>query len=199
MSLEADKLGRLVPSASQTVGPFFNFGLTANRCLGILAREGAAGERVRLSFRVLDGDGAPTKGDAMIELWQADAQGRYAHPADPRSASADPNFCGFGRLEANGLGICVFETVKPGRVPDAEGRLQAPHINVAVFARGLLRHLVTRVYFADEPANDEDAVLALVPAQRRETLMAHRVPGEPYSWLMEIRLQGDAETVFFDV
>jgi len=188
-----------IPTASQTVGPFFNFGLTTNRHLGTLAREGAAGERVRLSFRVLDGDGAPAKGDAMIELWQADAHGRYAHAADPQFDSADPNFYGFGRLETNGLGICVFETVKPGRVTDAQGKLQAPHINVTVFARGLLRHLVTRVYFADDPANAEDAVLALVPAERSETLLAHRVPGEPYSWIMEIHLQGDSETVFFDV
>src|SRR6185503_623172 len=111
------------------------------RGLAVLAREGAAGERIRLSFRVVDGDGVPTRGDAMIELWQADARGRYAHPADPRAESADPNFCGFGRLETDDLGVCVFETVKPGHVEEPDGRRQAPHINVTIFARGLLRHL----------------------------------------------------------
>src|SRR5579872_4846549 len=112
----------LIPSGSQTVGPFFNFGLTADPRLGILARDGAQGERLRVEFRVLDGDGAPTPCDAMIELWQADAQGQYTH--------ADPNFCGFGRLETNLDGECVFETIKPGRVAG-----NAPHINVTMFAR----------------------------------------------------------------
>ena len=180
---------RLIPTASQTVGPCFNFALPANRALGMLAREGAEGERIRLAFRILDGDGLPTPGDSMIELWQADAQGRYAE--------ADKNFCGFGRLETDANGECVFETVKPGRVSDGRGGLQAPHVNVTVFARGLLKQLNTRVYFEDDPANGGDAVLALVPEARRATLLARL--NAPDSWLIEIRLQGGAETVFFDV
>jgi protocatechuate 3,4-dioxygenase alpha subunit len=189
----------LIPNASQTVGPFFNFGLTTNPSLGVLAREGAQGERIRLSFRVLDGDGLPTPGDSMIELWQADAQGRYAHPEDPRGAFADPGFAGFGRLETNPAGECVFESIKPGAVPGPDGRMQAPHINIMVFARGLQKQLVTRLYFAGDAATAGDPVLLLVPAARRHTLLAHPIPGQPGLWHMDIRLQGDAETVFFDV
>ena len=170
----------MIPTASQTVGPFFNFALTANRSLGVLAGKGAEGERIRLTIRVTDGDGLPTPGDSMIELWQADARGRHM--------DGDPNFRGFGRLETDANGVCAFETVKPGA---ADG--QAPHINVIVFARGLLKHLYTRVYFEGEPANAHDPVLALVPEDRRGTLLAK--PG----WSFEIRLQGDHETVFFDV
>jgi protocatechuate 3,4-dioxygenase alpha subunit len=176
----------LTPSGSQTVGPFFNFGLTTDRELGILAREGTEGERVKLEFRVLDGDGAPAPGDAMIELWQADARGRYTE--------ADPHFRGFGRLATDRDGVCVFDTIKPGRV----GR-QAPHINVTVFARGLLKHLHTRVYFGGEPSNAGDAALALVPPDRRETLLAQPIADRPGAWRMEIRLQGEGETVFFDL
>jgi protocatechuate 3,4-dioxygenase alpha subunit len=189
----------LIPSASQTVGPFFNFALTTNRNLGTLAREGASGERIRLAFRVMDGDGAPTPGDSMIELWQADAEGRYAHALDPRAADADPNFYGFGRLETDANGECVFETVKPGPVPDGNGGIQAPHINVVILARGLLKQLYTRVYFAGEPLNAHDPVLALVPEERRATMLARPTAGQPGLWSTEIRLQGDAETVFFDV
>ncbi len=188
----------LIPSASQTVGPFFNFALTSNAGLGILARENADGEHIRLAFRVVDGDGAPTPADAMIELWQADARGCYAHALDPRASERDPNFYGFGRLETDLNGECVFETVKPGPVPVA-GATQAPHVNVIVFARGLLRHLHTRVYFAGDPANAHDPVLALVPEDRRDALMARPSPEQPGTWTIEIRLQGDAETVFFDV
>jgi protocatechuate 3,4-dioxygenase, alpha subunit len=181
----------LTPSGSQTVGPFFNFCLTANPKLGTLARDGAEGERIRLEFRVTDGDGTPTPSDSMIELWQADSRGRYGE--------ADANFCGFGRLETDDNGECVFETVKPGCVPGNDGGIQAPHINVVFFARGLLMHLHTRVYFAGDAANPGDAVLQMVPEARRSTLMAQPVEGRPGAWRMEIRLQGEAETVFFDV
>jgi protocatechuate 3,4-dioxygenase alpha subunit len=190
---------RLTPSASQTGGPFFNFALTTNPSLGILAREGAEGERIRLAFRVVDGDGAPTPGDSFIELWQADARGRYAHALDPRAAEADPNFYGFGRLETDVNGECVFETVKPGAVPENSGGAQAPHINVIILARGLLKHVHTRVYFAGHPANERDPVLALVPEERRGTLLARQAAGQPGTWSIEIRLQGEGETVFFDV
>jgi protocatechuate 3,4-dioxygenase alpha subunit len=187
----------LTPTASQTVGPFFNFALTTDRGLGILARDGAEGERIRLVFRVIDGDGLPASADSMIELWQADARGLYAHAADRRSDEADKNFYGFGRLETDADGLCVFETVKPGRVPDGRGGLQAPHVNVTVFARGLLKQLYTRVYFEGDPANAHDPVLGLVPEDRRATLFAR--PDAGSTWSFEIRLQGDAETVFFEV
>src|SRR6266853_5430476 len=115
----------LIPTPSQTVGPFFNFALTTNTSLGVLARDGAKGERVFLSIRVVDGAEAPAPGDAMIELWQADAQGCYAHDLDPRCADTDPNFSGFGRLETDLNGTCTFETIKPGCVANGS----APHIN----------------------------------------------------------------------
>jgi protocatechuate 3,4-dioxygenase, alpha subunit len=190
---------KLIPTASQTVGPFFNFGLTTNHALGIMAPDGAEGEHITLIFRVIDGDGLPTPGDSMIELWQADSQGRYQHPVDPQSAAADKNFCGFGRLETDANGVCVFETVKPGRVPNSDGSSQAPHINVTLFARGLGKPLRTRVYFDGDPANAGDPVLALIPPVRRETLLAKPVAGQPGGWAIEFRLQGEAETVFFDV
>ncbi len=178
-------MAKLIPTASQTVGPFFNFGLTNNAALGCLAQHGAAGERIRLSLRIVDGAGDPAPGDAMVELWQADANGHYDQQ--------DSAFHGFGRLETQPDGSCVFETVKPGSC----GEGCAPHINVVIFARGLLKHLYTRVYFAGDPANDADAVLALVPEARRGTLMASEaVPG---LWHLDIRLQGEGETVFFDL
>jgi protocatechuate 3,4-dioxygenase alpha subunit len=189
----------LIPSASQTLGPFFNFALTTDSNLGVLARDGAEGERIWLAFRVVDGEGAPASGDAMIELWQADSRGCYAHPLDPRCGGRDPNFYGFGRLETDSNGECIFETVKPGAVPDGSGGIQAPHINVLVLARGLLKHLCTRVYFAGEPANARDPVLSLVPEDRRTTLLAHPAAGPSNTWCIEIRLQGEGETVFFDV
>lgn len=184
----------LIPTASQTVGPFFNFGLTANQALGVLAPDGAKGERIQLAFRVIDGEGEPTPGDSMIELWQADSEGRYQHPLDPQSGAADANFCGFGRLETDANGVCIFETVKPGRVD-----MQAPHINVTLFARGLGKPLRTRLYFEGETANAEDPVLCLIPEGRRDTLLAKPVAGHANSWAIEIHLQGEAETVFFDV
>ncbi len=189
---------KLIPTASQTVGPFFNFALTTNAELGKLARDGAQGKPIRLSIRVIDGGGQPAPGDAMIELWQSDAHGRYAHSRDPRAAQADPNFSGFGRLETDANGVCTFETVRPGA--SSEG--VAPHINVIVFARGLLKHLYTRIYFADDPANATDPVLALVPEDRRATLLARgesSARGECIEWSFEIRLQGENETVFFDL
>jgi protocatechuate 3,4-dioxygenase, alpha subunit len=187
-----------IPSASQTVGPFFNFALTTRAELGNLVPEGVKGERIRLRFRVIDGDGAPTPGDAMIELWQADSAGRYPHPADARGCEAGL-FHGFGRQETDLDGCCTFETVKPGRVATPDAGLQAPHINVIVFARGLMMHLHTRVYFEGDPANAEDPVLLLVPEARRATLLARRDGSDPALWCFDVILQGDSETVFFDV
>ncbi len=188
----------LVPSPSQTIGPFFHFALTADEALGRLAGPSARGERIRLACRVLDGDGAPVD-DAMIELWQADAGGKYNHPDDAQDKAPDPAFRGFGRLSTNEDGVCVFETVRPGRVPGCGGTLQAPHVNVSVFARGLLNRLVTRLYFAGDAANEDDPVLALVSEDRRHTLMAHPEAGHRDLWNFEIHLCGERETVFFDV
>ena len=187
----------MIPTASQTVGPFFHLELIDHGSLGQMAGEGAPGPRVRLHCRVLDGDGVPVP-DAMIELWQANAEGKYDHPEDMQAKQVDAAFHGFGRLPTSDDGTCTFDTIKPGRLPCPDGRPQAPHINVSVFARGLLKRLTTRIYFGGDPANDEDMVLALVPAERRHTLMA-RMDSTDSSWRFEVRLCGDNETVFFDV
>jgi len=188
---------------SQTVGPYFAYGLTAEQygydfdsiAGGQLADESVEGDRIRIVGRVLDGMGAAVD-DAMIEIWQADAQGRYAHPADPRGSNAA--FRGFGRL---GTGTdpqnrFIFDTVKPGSV---EG--QAPHITLCVMARGMLSHAFTRIYFSDEAeANAADAVLASVPDKRRDTLIAKRDETQAgVVYRFDVYLQGDTETVFFDL
>lgn len=194
----------LKQTPSQTVGPFFAYGLTpeqyaypfASIAGGDLEMSEVDGERIRIEGRVFDGKGQPIP-DAMIEIWQADGQGRYTHPLDPRSSNT--GFRGFGRV---GTGTdpefrFVFNTVKPGS-PD--GR-QAPHINVTVFARGLLLHAFTRIYFSDETeANERDPVLAVVPSERRSTLIARReTSASGVLYRFDIHLQGTAETVFFDV
>ena len=135
----------------------------------------------------------------MIELWQANAAGKYNHPDDPQSTAADPDCSGFGRLGTDRDGICVFETIKPGRVPGNEGTLQAPHLNVSLFARGVLKRLATRIYFDGDPANPEDPILALVPPERRNSLMARPDPSHPTDWRIDVRLSGECETVFFDI
>lgn len=178
---------------SQTIGPFFDFALTANEALGCLAGAQVTGQRIRLRLRLLDGAGEPVP-DGMIELWQADANGVYNHPGDPRQSSADPAFTGFGRLASSTDGVCLFETIRPGRASDG-----AAHINVTVFARGLLGHLTTRVYFADDAALGTDPVLALVPAERRPTLLAVQDAADSGQWNLDIHLQGEHETVFFDL
>lgn len=179
----------LVPTPSQTIGPFFHLCLTTDAALGRLAGPDVKGERIRLACRVLDADGAPVD-DAMIEIWQADADGDYP-------PGSDRSFRGFGRLCTDVQGTCVFESIVPGQVQCSEGARQAPHVNVLIFTRGLLKQLVTRIYFAGEPLNQSDPILALVPEERRGTLMAQR--GDPDLWNFEIRLSGDNETVFFDV
>ncbi len=187
---------------SQTVGPFFAYGLTpelygrAPVADWRVAPREAPGEHILLTGRLLDGEGMPVP-DALIELWQADSRGRFAHPLGGREA----DFHGFGRTGTDGEGRFRFETVKPGPVPAADGRPQAPHLSLIVTARGLLNHLFTRVYFADEAeANAADPVLALVPGERRGTLIASReeTPGGPV-YRLDIRLQGENETVFFDL
>ena len=186
----------LVATSSQTVGPFFHFALADNATLGCLVRADTRGERIRLRIRVLDGDGAPVP-DALVEIWQADADGVYVRLQDPKDVLTPTGFCGFGRLPTGADGVCVFETIRPGAERDAQGRTQASHINVCLLARGLLRQIYTRIYFAGDPDLQSDAVLALVPEERRATLLAQ--PGSPGEWVFDLRLQGEAETVFFDL
>ncbi|WP_443082781.1 protocatechuate 3,4-dioxygenase subunit alpha [Variovorax sp. PAMC 28711] len=188
---------------SQTVGPYFAYGLTATQYGydfdqpfdSVLALDGANGERIRLEGRVIDGDGKVI-GDALIEISQPDGAGRY-----PQSVEEAHNL-GFRAFGRTGTGTdaqnrFVFHTVKPG----AETPGEAPHINVIVLMRGLLLHAFTRVYFSDEQnANASDPVLASVPAERRNTLIAERVAqGGAVSYRFDIRMQGAGETVFFDV
>jgi protocatechuate 3,4-dioxygenase, alpha subunit len=181
---------------SQTVGPFFRIGLERPEWSD-LTSNGARGERIAIEGRVLDGDGAPVD-DAVLEIWQADAEGRYDHPDDSRAGGqTDPAFRGFGRAMTDAAGRYRFVTIRPGRVPGSGGALQAPHVNLTIFARGLLKQLVTRIYFADDPSNEADAVLNGIadPAARR-TLLAVRQDG---AYRFEVVLQGKGETVFFDV
>ncbi|HXY10027.1 MAG TPA: protocatechuate 3,4-dioxygenase subunit alpha [Terriglobales bacterium] len=187
----------LDPSPSQTVGPFFQIALTAKEhCVPCLAGPQAKGERTWITFRVLDGDGAAVD-DAMLEIWQADANGKYNHPDDRQPKSLDEGWIGFGRLATGEDGSCVLETVRPGRVH--HDTIQAPHLTVAIFARGMLKQLFTRVYFPGDPSNDEDPILALVPSDRHHTLMAKPDSARPGHWRFDVWLQGDQETVFFDV
>jgi len=188
----------LIPTPSQTVGPYFRIGLTWKHPSPVVAGPQAKGEHVRLKCRVTDGDGAPIN-DAMLEIWQADADGKYNHLDDPQQKAVDPECRGFGRMGTDEDGRCEFQTVKPGRVPGPNGTQQAPHLNLGVYARGMLKQLFTRIYFAGDPANAEDSVLALVPAERRDTLMAKPDPAEPGTWRFDVRLQGEQETVFFDI
>jgi protocatechuate 3,4-dioxygenase, alpha subunit len=183
------------PTPSQTVGPYLHLGLTDARSIGRLAGDGAKGERVWLTFRVLDGEGVPVP-DAMIEVWQADCEGNYAHYDGTGDNAA---FRGFGRLATAEDGSCTFETIKPGRVLGPGGGVQAPHINVSILGRGILKRLSTRLYFAGESANAADLVLALVPENRRATLLARPDLTRSGYWLLDVHLRGEGETVFFDV
>jgi len=182
---------------SQTVGPFFHGIITEG--FNVLVNAATVGERIRIVGCVFDGDRVPVP-DAAIEIWQANAHGRYRHPVDRRSVPLDPSFVGFGRTATDPAGAYWFETVKPGVVPYTADTWQAPHINVAVCARGLLDHLLTRIYFEDDPRNAEDPVLQRVPEARRPTLLAPRAVMEgKVVYRFDIVLQGEAETVFLDL
>jgi protocatechuate 3,4-dioxygenase, alpha subunit len=186
---------RLVPTPSQTVGPFFALGFDS-LYIDKIASEGLAGERIAIAGRVLDGDGQAVP-DAVIEIWQADSEGTYAHPESRRNTQSQGGFLGFLRMPTNEDGEFRFATVKPGRVPGPDRKLQAPHLAVSVFMRGLLKRLVTRMYFPDEAANADDLVLNLVEPARRETLIARKSSdGKCLQW--NVILQGKDETVFFD-
>ena len=175
----------LFASGHQTVGPYLHIGLTW-LITENLAPEGTAGKRISIEGSVIDGDGKPVN-DAIVEIWQADAGGAYG----------TKDFRGFGRSATDEAGRFRFQTIKPGRVPGLGGKLQAPHIAVNIFMRGQLKQLVSRIYFPDEPANTEDAVLKLVPTARRGTLIAKR-GARPGALEWNVILQGKDETVFFD-
>lgn len=205
---------------SQTVGPFFHYGLPwkggadlvgksdmgarpelfdeAHWVLNLSSPTGTpAGEAIEIAGRVLDAEGAPVV-DAMIEIWQANAAGRYRSADDPRDDVAiDPHFVGFGRASTDADGVYRFRTIRPGRVPGPGNSLQAPHIALSVFGRGLIKRLATRLYFADGEGRETDPVLACVPDDRRATLIAGR--GDDGAWWLDLRLGGEGETVFFDL
>ena len=201
--MTATKVQGITPS--QTVGPFFKYGLTPegqydwnDAFTNNLVTADTTGERIRIEGRVLDGDGQPVP-DCLLEIWQADASGNFADPKDKR-ALPNSKFRGFGRCGTDANGDYAFDTIKPGPVPDPDGKPQAPHILLAIFARGMLLHLYTRIYFGGEAANSADPVLALVPADRRGTLIAHKQAGAgPAIYRFDIRVQGENETVFFDI
>lgn len=183
----------LQATTSQTAGPYLHIGM-----IWLTSEDfapGADGERVTIQGRVLDGDGLLVN-DAMLEIWQADARGHYAHPEDPDGGATTQGFRGWGRVATGPDGQFYFSTIKPGSVAGPGGTRQAPHLVVAIFMRGLLRQLVTRIYFPGEPANLSDPVLGLVPQARRGTLIAVPQQGGVLSW--NVILQGDGETVFFD-
>ncbi len=184
-----------LPTPSQTVGPFFRIGIPSEGGTELVAPWDP--RALRLIGRVFDGEGEPVA-DALIELWQANREGRYDHPEDTREhVPLEPGFSGFGRCETDGSGAYAFVTVKPGLVPHPDGGMQAPHIDVSLFARGLLKRVVTRIYFPDEgEANEADPVLSSVEPGRREALVARREAG---ALRFDIHLQGDRETPFFEL
>jgi len=178
---------------SQTVGPFFG-GALIRGGENILVNEQTAGRRILIKGRVLDGDGQPVR-DGLVEIWQADGQGFFNHGADPNQAQADKYFGGFGRADTVDDGRFTFKTIKPGTVPGQA----TPWINVRVFARGMLIHAVTRLYFNDENGNEQDAVLHSVEQNRRHTLIARwEDTADLPTYRFDIRLQGENETVFFN-
>ena len=204
----------------QTVGPFFHYGLPWKGGADLVSGQGDLGARpdlipeghyflgpapaarpqvegevIEIVGRVIDANGEGVC-DALVEIWQADAQGRYASQEDPRGEPAAEGFLGFGRSATDPDGVYRFRTVKPGRVPGPGNSLQAPHIAVGVLARGLLKRLATRIYFEGESANAEDPILALTPEDRRQTLIARR---DGHAWRFDICLQGEGETVFFEI
>jgi protocatechuate 3,4-dioxygenase alpha subunit len=183
-----------VPTPSQTVGPFFSIGLSA-LCREKIACGSGEGKHVVIRGRVLDGDGRPVP-DALLEVWQASEEAR-GDCAEDRDARRDKIPAGFGRIASNERGEFQFSTVKPLPRRDPEGLMHAPHLAVVLLMRGLLRHLLTRIYFAGEAANNEDTVLKLVPPERRKTLLAEPVDDIASELSWDIHLQGEQETVFF--
>ncbi|MCB0212458.1 MAG: protocatechuate 3,4-dioxygenase subunit alpha [Anaerolineae bacterium] len=179
-------------TGSQTVGPYLSIGLIRGG-ENTMVHDETRGDRIVIKGRVFDGDGQPIN-DAMIEIWQPDAQGYFNHPNDPNQAQADPAFRGFGRSDTTGKGFW-FKTIKPGRIAGAA----TPYINVHVFSRGMLIHALTRLYFSDEAGNEDDPLLNSLPPERRATLIACREDfGDVPTYRFDVHLQGDNETVFFN-
>ncbi len=184
---------RLGLTPSQTVGPYLHICLPWTDGPDVVP-QGTPGA-VLIRGQVFDGAGEPIV-DALVESWQADSHGRFSHPDDPRGGG-DPAFRGFGRCDTDAQGRYWLRTVKPGSLPSRDGGVEAPHLNLSIFGRGLLDRVVTRLYFADEvEANAADPVLRSIDAGRRETLIARAVPD---GYEFDIRLQGPNETIFFDV
>ena len=186
----------LLTTASQTLGPFGAIIFDPTEVRDI-APAGVAGERITVRGRIVDGDGLAVS-DATLEIWQANSHGKYAHPEDVQEKPLEDNFKGFGRVSTTRDGTFQFTTIKPGCVPGLNEATQAPHLTLVIFMRGLLKHLVTRVYFEGETANTEDPILKLVPEQRRATLVAAKQAGAQNAFEWHVHLQGEHETVFFD-
>ena len=195
---------KLIPTPSQTVWPFFHLGMVRAEWADLTAGHppsALGGEKIAIEGRVIDGDGAPVP-DAIIELWQANAAGRYNHPDDRQADKPlDPHFRGFGRVATDPEGRFRVVTIKPGPVPGRGNALQAPHINIALFARGLLKHLFTRIYFADESGNASDPLLTSIEDETaRRTLLAQRIAASsPALYRFDFVLQGENETAFLDI
>ena len=201
-------LGYLKESASQTAGPYVHIGCTPNFSgihgvfdtdlgSGPLVNDQTRGERITIRGRVIDGSGTPLR-DALVEIWQADAEGFYNSPSETRG-TADPNFFGWARCPGDmNTGEFVFETIKPGRVPFRDGRMMAPHVNFWIVARGINIGLNTRMYFSDEEeANAQDPILARIEHRVRVPTLIGKRDGDTVTF--DIHLQGDQETIFFDV
>lgn len=191
---------------SQTIGPFFHPGLVrrgpdGQQAIGnVLASAASRDTRVRVRGGVYDGLGKPVS-DALLEVWQADAHGRYHHPLDERKQPRDPAFAGFGRCATDAEGQYWFDTIKPGAVPGSGGSVQAPHLGLILLARGLLVHLFTRIYFHGDAEQGHDPVLACVEASRQSTLIARLagISGGVAEYVFDVHLQGAHETVFFEL
>lgn len=180
----------------QTVGPFFRIGLERLFQTDIAGVE-AAGERIAIEGRLLDGDGNAIP-DAVIEVWQANAHGKYAHPADTQDKPLEAGFRGFGRMPTDEQGCFRFTTIKPGSVPAPNDMTQAPHLVIGVMMRGLLRGLVTRAYFPGEPLNASDCILNCIEPARVSTLILAGSSEHANLYTWQIHMQGDRETVFLD-
>ena len=181
-------------TTSQTVGPFFRLGLDRLGCVDVAGAD-VSGKRIQLEGRVLDGDAVPVP-DAVIEIWQANARGKYAHPEDWQDKSIETGFKGYGRVATDANGYFCLKTIKPGVVPGPHGTVQAPHLAVSIFMRGLLKRLATRVYFPGDAEHGHDPILSLVDPIRRSTLIAAETRSGIMAW--DIILQGSRETVFFE-
>jgi len=206
MMSKVSELTYMKESASQTAGPYVHIGLAPkaagfdifeNNFGAVLAGPKTRGEHIRIEGRVIDGSGTPVR-DVLLEIWQANAAGKYAHPDDTQAKAVDPNFRGFGRCATDADGRYAFTTIRPGPVPGRGNALQAPHINVTLFARGLLKQLWTRIYFADQDAaNKVDPLLSAIDDQQaRQTLIA---PKSGSTYRFDIVLQGNGETQFLEL